>query len=53
MGFYDEQSNIEALRRSGGNVHAAVEYLLTHPIVPPSQNNNPPQTNNQSGEKKE
>ena len=28
MGFYDEQENIRALQRTGGNVNAAVELLL-------------------------
>ncbi|KAL2653072.1 hypothetical protein R1flu_021200 [Riccia fluitans] len=31
MGFYDTQENIRALAASGGNVHAAVERLLSHP----------------------
>lgn len=31
MGFYEFERNIEALRRSGGNVHGAVEYLLSLP----------------------
>lgn len=30
MGFYDFDRNVEALRRTGGNVNGAVEYLLTH-----------------------
>ena len=30
MGFYEFERNIEALRRSGGSVPGAVEYLLTH-----------------------
>ena len=30
MGFYEFERNIEALRRTGGNVQGAVEYLLTH-----------------------
>ncbi len=30
MGFYEFERNIEALRRSGGSVQGAVEYLLTH-----------------------
>ena len=30
MGFYEFERNIEALRRTGGSVHGAVEYLLTH-----------------------
>jgi ubiquilin len=34
MGFWDVQANITALLRTGGNVHAAVEYLLAQP--PPS-----------------
>ncbi|KAG2389011.1 hypothetical protein C9374_014411 [Naegleria lovaniensis] len=37
MGFFDEQSNIEALLATNGNVNAAVEYLLSNP--PPSRNN--------------
>ncbi|KAF0978038.1 hypothetical protein FDP41_002930 [Naegleria fowleri] len=36
MGFFDEQSNIEALLATNGNVNAAVEYLLSNP--PPSRN---------------
>ncbi|KAL7412995.1 hypothetical protein BDY24DRAFT_390296 [Mrakia frigida] len=36
MGFYDGQSNIEALTVCGGNVSAAVEYLFSHP--PPGGN---------------
>lgn len=31
MGFVDTQANIQALRASGGNVHAAVERLLGNP----------------------
>jgi len=31
MGFFEFERNIEALRRSGGSVQGAVEYLLTHP----------------------
>jgi ubiquilin len=31
MGFYEFERNIEALRRSGGSVQGAVEYLLTLP----------------------
>ncbi|KAL1991109.1 hypothetical protein VTN49DRAFT_5613 [Thermomyces lanuginosus] len=31
MGFYEFERNIEALRRSGGSVQGAVEYLLNHP----------------------
>lgn len=31
MGFFEFERNVEALRRSGGSVHGAVEYLLTHP----------------------
>ncbi|KLJ06104.1 hypothetical protein EMPG_10477 [Blastomyces silverae] len=31
MGFYEFERNIEALRRTGGSVQGAVEYLLTHP----------------------
>lgn len=30
MGFFDFDRNIEALRRSGGSVEGAVEYLFTH-----------------------
>ena len=30
MGFYEFDRNIEALRRTGGSVQGAVEYLLTH-----------------------
>ena len=30
MGFYEFDRNIEALRRAGGSVQGAVEYLLTH-----------------------
>ncbi|KAI9868073.1 MAG: hypothetical protein M1813_006818 [Trichoglossum hirsutum] len=30
MGFYDFERNIEALRRTGGSVQGAVEYLLSH-----------------------
>ena len=30
MGFYEFERNIEALRRTGGDVQGAVEYLLTH-----------------------
>ena len=30
MGFYEFERNVEALRRAGGSVHGAVEYLLTH-----------------------
>ena len=30
MGFFDFDRNIDALRRSGGSVSGAVEYLLTH-----------------------
>lgn len=30
MGFYEFERNIEALRRSGGSVQGAVEYLLSH-----------------------
>lgn len=29
MGFYEFERNVEALRRSGGSVQGAVEYLLT------------------------
>lgn len=31
MGFYDAQKNIRALLATGGNVHAAVEYLFSNP----------------------
>jgi hypothetical protein len=30
MGFYDEQTNIQALMNTGGNVEAAIEYILSH-----------------------
>ncbi|MCJ1272937.1 hypothetical protein MMC21_000726 [Puttea exsequens] len=30
MGFYEFERNLEALRRTGGSVQGAVEYLLTH-----------------------
>ncbi|KAI9719301.1 MAG: hypothetical protein M1812_003631 [Candelaria pacifica] len=30
MGFYEFERNVEALRRTGGSVPGAVEYLLTH-----------------------
>jgi ubiquilin len=30
MGFYDFDRNVEALRRTGGSVQGAVEYLLSH-----------------------
>ena len=30
MGFYDFERNVEALRRTGGSVQGAVEYLLSH-----------------------
>ena len=30
MGFFEFERNVEALRRTGGNVVGAVEYLLTH-----------------------
>ena len=30
MGFYEFERNIEALRRAGGSVQGAVEYLLSH-----------------------
>jgi ubiquilin len=29
MGFYEFERNVQALRRSGGNVQGAVEYLLS------------------------
>jgi ubiquilin len=31
MGFYEFERNVTALRRSGGSVQGAVEYLLTSP----------------------
>ncbi|KAJ9616481.1 hypothetical protein H2200_000200 [Cladophialophora chaetospira] len=31
MGFYDFDQNVQALRRTGGNVNGAIEYLLSHP----------------------
>ena len=31
MGFYEFERNVTALRRSGGSVQGAVEYLLTNP----------------------
>lgn len=31
MGFYEFERNVQALRRSGGSVQGAVEYLLTNP----------------------
>lgn len=31
MGFFDFDSNVQALRRSGGSVQGAVEYLLSNP----------------------
>ena len=31
MGFYDASSNIRALLATGGNVNAAIEYLLQNP----------------------
>lgn len=31
MGFYEFDRNVQALRRSGGSVQGAVEYLLSHP----------------------
>ncbi|KAL6713941.1 hypothetical protein ACLMJK_008435 [Lecanora helva] len=30
MGFYEFERNVEALRRTGGSVQGAVEYLLNH-----------------------
>ncbi|KAI4279427.1 MAG: hypothetical protein LQ337_000238 [Flavoplaca oasis] len=30
MGFHEFERNVEALRRTGGSVQGAVEYLLTH-----------------------
>lgn len=32
MGFYDESLNLQALTLSGGNVNAAVEWLLSRPF---------------------
>ena len=31
MGFHEFERNVAALRRSGGNVQGAVEYLSQHP----------------------
>ena len=31
MGFYDFDRNVQALRRTGGSVNGAIEYLLSHP----------------------
>ncbi|EAW06971.1 ubiquitin domain-containing protein DSK2 [Aspergillus clavatus NRRL 1] len=31
MGFFEFERNVEALRRSGGSVQGAIEYLLSHP----------------------
>jgi ubiquilin len=31
MGFFDFDRNITALRRSGGSVQGAVDYLLSNP----------------------
>lgn len=31
MGFIDAEANMQALRATGGNVHAAVERLLGNP----------------------
>lgn len=31
MGFYDFDRNVQALRRTGGSVNGAVEYLLSNP----------------------
>ncbi|CAG7983209.1 unnamed protein product [Penicillium nalgiovense] len=31
MGFFEFERNVEALRRAGGSVQGAVEYLLSHP----------------------
>jgi ubiquilin len=31
MGFYEFERNVQALRRSGGSVQGAVEYLLSNP----------------------
>ena len=30
MGFYEFERNVQALRRSGGSVQGAVEYLLNN-----------------------
>merc|ERR1712154_221495 len=38
MGFNDEQRNINALIASGGNVAAAVQYLLEHTPTPNTSN---------------
>ena len=31
MGFYDFDRNVQALRRTGGSVNGAIEYLLSNP----------------------
>ena len=31
MGFFEFDRNVQALRRSGGSVQGAIEYLLTNP----------------------
>ena len=31
MGFYEFERNVQALRRSGGSVQGAIEYLLSNP----------------------
>ncbi|KAI8870947.1 hypothetical protein GQ42DRAFT_162357 [Ramicandelaber brevisporus] len=31
MGFFDRDQNLRALVATGGNVHAAVDWLLSHP----------------------
>ncbi|KIV81381.1 hypothetical protein PV11_03572 [Exophiala sideris] len=31
MGFFDFDRNVQALRRAGGNVNGAIEYLLSNP----------------------
>jgi ubiquilin len=31
MGFFDFDRNVTALRRSGGSVQGAIEYLLSNP----------------------
>ncbi|EEH48716.1 ubiquitin domain-containing protein DSK2 [Paracoccidioides brasiliensis Pb18] len=31
MGFHEFERNVEALRRTGGSVQGAIEYLLSHP----------------------
>jgi len=46
MGFYDEQTNLQALQMTGGNLNAAVEYLLSNPIPAPTQSNQNQNQNN-------